>query len=194
LAFGSGSRNLNLFNKLLATIPRDYSWNFVTVEAFRDLANRIVTTGRASDLYCHYWRDMIGQIEAFSIMSAWRLAEITRSAVWATRRDEVLCAAVMSRAALETAASYAWFQTEVRPAIEKIGRGDTPTTVPDLENKVLVVFASRQEDQEEFYSLTNILTIIGHITKKIPGQEVLAETYEALCEVSHPNWMGRQFT
>jgi hypothetical protein len=141
-----------------------------------------------------------GQIEAFSVMSAWRLAELTRSAVWAIRREDIVCAALMSRAALETAASYAWLKTEIRPGLETIGQSDTPTLFKymeggvekDLEHKLLkVVFASKLEEAEEFYKPTNILTLIQHIAKKIPDQEIIAGIYSRLCEVAHPNWTGR---
>jgi hypothetical protein len=191
------SKNIEGFNKLLSTVPPNYNWEFMTAEAFQQISRSLKTE---SALYRHYWHDMLGQIEAFSIMSAWRLAEIARSAVWATRRDDVVCAAVMSRAALETTAAYAWFQSEVRPALEKVAESNSPTLVKyqeqdnmkDLENKLLrVVFASNLEDAEKYCNPRRIGKIIGDIAKKFPHQEVISSTYFALCEVAHPNMLGR---
>lgn len=110
-----------------------------------------------------------------------------------------MCAAIMSRAALETAASYAWLQTEIRPALEQVAQGDAPTLVKyeengvlkDLEDKLLkVVFASRAPDAENFYNPTNIVTIIEKIAKKVPHQEAVAGIYFELCEVAHPKHAG----
>lgn len=195
--FDSAAENIDTFNKLLNGVPRDYPWEFMSADAFKRIAS---TLGSGAELYRHYWHDMLGQIEAFSVMSAWRLAEISRSAVWALRRGDVVCAAIMSRAALETVASYAWLQTEIRPALDDVARRDTPTLVKyeengvlkDLEDKLLkVVFASRAPDAEKFYHPTNIVTIIEKISKKVPHQEAIAATYFDLCEVAHPNMLGR---
>lgn len=195
--FDSVAENIDHFNKLLNSVPRNYPWEFMSAEAFQRTGSSL---GSAAGLYRHYWHDMLGQIEAFSVMSAWRLAEICRSAVWALRRGDVVCAAIMSRAALETAASYAWLQTEIRPALEQVAQRDAPTLVKyeengilkDLEDKLLkVVFASKAPDAEKFYNPTNIVTIIEKIAKKIPHQEAIAGIYFDLCEVAHPNMQGR---
>ncbi len=189
--------NIDRFNKLLNSVPRNYPWEFMSAEAFQRIGS---SRGSAAALYRHYWHDMLGQIEAFSVMSAWRLGEISRSAVWALRRGDVVCAAIMSRAALETAASYAWLQSEIRPALEQVALGDAPTLVKyeenrvlkDLEDKLLkVVFASRAPDAEKFYNPTNIVTIIKKIAEKVPHQEAVAGIYFELCEVAHPNVQGR---
>lgn len=193
----STTENIEQFNKLLNSVPKEYPWEFMSAEAFRRIGS---TLGSGVELYRHYWHDMLGQIEAFSVMSAWRLAEISRSAVWALRRGDVVGAAIMSRAGLETAASYAWLQTETRPALEQIAQGDAPTMVKyqeqgvtkDLEDKLLkVIFASRAPGAEDFYNPTNIVTIIEKIAKKVPHQEAIAGIYFELCEVAHPNMRGR---
>jgi len=98
----SARENIDRFNKLLNSVPRDYPWEFMSAEAFKRIAASIDSP---TALYRHYWHDMLRQIDAYSVMSAWRLAEIGRSGVWALRRGDVVCAAIMSRAALETAAT-----------------------------------------------------------------------------------------
>ncbi len=191
------AENIERFNELLNSIPREYPWEFRSAEAFERIGN---TLESEIEIYQHYWRDMLGQIEAFSVMSAWRLAEISRSGVWALRRGDVLCAAIMSRAGLETAASYAWFQSEVRPALEQLAQQKTPGfikyeengLIKDLEDKLLkVVFASKRPNAENFYNPVNIVTIIEKISKKVPHQDAIARIYFELCEVAHPNMVGR---
>jgi hypothetical protein len=50
-----------------------------------------------------------------------------------------------------------------------------------------VLWASRLENVEAFYNPQSIVTIIGHITKKIPDQQEVGDCYGLLCEVAHPN-------
>jgi hypothetical protein len=47
------------------------------------------------------------------------------------------------------------------------------------------------QDAEEFNRPTNIITIIDHISTKIPDQEDMGACYKALCEIAHPNMLGR---
>jgi hypothetical protein len=196
----TAKENIERFNALLNSVPPNYTWEFLTADAFKELSaslpKKLPDDKAVAEVYRLYWHDMLGQIEAFSIMNAWRLGEVARSAVWALRRDDVICAAVMSRAALETAAAYAWLQTEIRPALDQIGAADSPTiikyddqgVIKDLEDKLVkVVYASKLKGQEPFYNPTNIVTIIEKIAKKIPEQEPMAEAYYLLCEVAHPN-------
>ncbi len=191
------AENIAAFNRMLGALPSNYPWEFMTAEAFRQIASKLKTE---EELYRLYWSDMLGQIEAFGVTTGWRLAEIARSAVWAIRRNDPLCAAIMARAALETTSSYAWLQTEIRPALDQIAQGDAPTQIKyeengvtkDLEDKLLkVVFASRSADAEDFYNPTNIVTVVEKIARKIPHQAPIAETYFSLCEVAHPNFYGR---
>jgi hypothetical protein len=201
---GATTENIERFNALLNSVPPNYTWDFLTADAFKELSGSLAKkTPDAKvmiEIYRLYWHDMLGQIEAFSVMNAWRLGEIARSTVWALRRNDVICAAVMSRAALETAAAYAWLQTEIRPALDMVGAADGPMVIKyddqgvikDLEDKLVrVVYASKLKGEEPFYNPTNIVTIIEKIAKRIPHQEPMADAYYLLCEVAHPNWAGR---
>jgi hypothetical protein len=197
---GRANDNLAALNKVLQTIPPRYPWDSLTADAFGQIVKsrtQALPADKAMiEQYRLYWGDMLGQIEAFSIMSAWRLADLARSAVWAVRRSDVLCAAIMSRAALETTAAYSWLQTEIRPSLEKVAANDNLSLVKyqdqGLEEKLLkVVYASRLPDQEDFYRPTNITTIINKIADRVPEQGIAGETYSILCEVAHPNWAGR---
>ncbi|HUI22276.1 MAG TPA: hypothetical protein VLZ74_14685 [Methylocella sp.] len=180
--------NIDTLNKLAATLPRRLPWEYKTADEFKARAARIADPNQKLKLW---WSDMLDQIQAFGLTSAWRLTEVASSAVWAIRRNDPICAAIMGRAGLETVANYAWFQTKVRPAIESLIENKQMGYVADLEDELLkTLFASRMET-EEFYHPTNIVTVIRNIAKKIPHQEDVGPCYETLCEVSHPNMLGR---
>src|SRR6266849_6587714 len=74
------TENIDWFNKVLSGTPRNYTWESLTAEAFKELgsslARKLPAHEAMNEIYRLYWHDMLGQIEAFSIMSAWRLGEI----------------------------------------------------------------------------------------------------------------------
>jgi hypothetical protein len=186
------NENISLLDELAGNLPKRLTWRWRTVEQFKAEVDRLYGLRRDLDAYRLYWRDMLDQVQAFGLLSAWRLTELVSSAVWAIRRNDPLCAAIMARAALETSASYAWFQTKVRPGIDAVIGRDQLVKNEQLEDEILkTLWASRLEDAEAFYNPTNIVTIIGHITKKVPHQEDVGGCYAILCEVAHPNMLGR---
>jgi hypothetical protein len=186
------NENISLLNKLAGNLPRSLTWRQRTVEQLKAEVDQLRALGLPMDAYKLAWQDMLDQIQAFGLLSAWRLIELTSSAIWSIRRDDPLCAAIMARAALETTASYAWFQSKVRPGIDAVIGKDQFIDFEQLEIEILkTLWASRLEDVEAFYNPTNIVTIIGHITSKIPDQEDVGICYGTLCEVAHPNMLGR---
>ena len=187
------NENISSLDKLARNLPVSLPWCQRTVDQFKTEFDQLLALGRPMAGYRLAWQDMLDQVQAFGLLSAWRLIELVSSAVWAIRRDDPLCAAIMARAALKTAANYAWFQAKVRPAIDAvIGKEEMIIDLGALEEELLkTLWASRLEEAEKFLNPTNIVTIIGHITKKIPDQEDVGTCYGLLCEVAHPNMLGR---
>ena len=185
--------HMRLLDRLAGSLPQSLPWRTRTVEEFRNEVDRLKALGRSAAVYGLLWQDMLDQIQAFGLLSAWRLVELVSSAVWAIRRDDPLCAAIMARAALETSASYTWFQIRFRPGINSaIGKDLIVEDMDELEKGILkTLWASKLEDFEVSYNPTNIITIIDHITNKIPDQEDVGPCYRLLCEVAHPNMLGR---
>jgi hypothetical protein len=187
--------NISLLNKVADNLPRNLPWRIRTVEQLKAEMDGLFDKERHLDAYRLAWQDMLDQVQAFGMLSVLRLIELVSSAVWAIRRNDPLCAAITARAALETSASYAWFQSKMRPGIEaaigKLTEGILVDFGP-LETELLkTLWASRLEDAETFYNPTNIVTIVDHITNKIPHQEDVGPCYRLLCEVAHPNMLGR---
>ena len=187
------NENISVLDKLAGNLPRSLNWRQRTVEQLKAETDHLRALGRPLDAYKLEWQDMLDQIQAFGLLSAWRLMELASSAIWAIRRNDPLCAAIMARAALETSAAYAWFQSRTRPGIDAvIGKDQFVVDFEQLEIEILkTLWASRLEDVEAFYNPTNIVTIIGHIAKKVPEQEDVGACYGILCEVAHPNMLGR---
>jgi hypothetical protein len=187
------NENISLLDRLAGNLPKSLNWRHRTVDQLKAETDHLRALGRPLEAYKLIWQDMLDQIQAFGLLSAWRLLELASSAIWAIRRNDPLCAAIMARSALETSAAYAWFQLRIRPGIDAvIGKDQFVVDFEQLEIEILkTLWASRLEDAEAFFNPTNIVTIIGHITKKVPDQEDVGVCYGILCEVAHPNMLGR---
>jgi hypothetical protein len=53
-----------------------------------------------------YWKDQLANWEAYSILNTLRLVDLARSCIWALARQEAVCASIVARSALETAAAF----------------------------------------------------------------------------------------
>jgi hypothetical protein len=199
IAINSAQLSLQVLNELASKLPDRYRWRFRTEEAFsaefQELAESQSTTKDFGPLNRLYWEDALKNCEAYSIMMTWRVIELARSCIWALARRDLICGALTARAALESTAQYLDCSRTVSATLEQV-----PVDVDiqrnaivseDLEKFLLrTVFASRRPGDDEIYKPTNILTIVSRIAKS-PGQENVLTFYETLCEVTHPNFLGR---
>ena len=189
-------------NALLQRIPDKYQWKFGNVKAINAELKEVSPSPTAIlQINQIYWRDQIGNWEAYSIMNALRVFDLARSGIWAIGRRDAMCACLLARAILETAAS---FQVAARTVSATLTGHKGPSIFdPDFnihqmvassteleEYALKTIFSSRLSGDDDIYIPTNFLTIIAKVAKA-PHQEFLAKCYEMLCEVSHPNFMGR---
>lgn len=152
-----------------------------------------------------YWRDQLGNWEAYSLMNTLRVIDLARSCVWALARQDALCATLVARSALETAAAFVDTARTVSATISGPTTERKPSAIldpaVDLRWTVVVnnpleqyslktIFASRLPESETVYNPTNIVTIITRISKTW-AQGFVLRTYEVLCEAAHPNMLGR---
>jgi hypothetical protein len=199
-------------NELSSKLPRRYGWRYRTVEGMRAEVAEIAasakiaaTPAKALPFNLLYWQDQLGNWEAYSIMNTLRIADLARSCVWALAREDAVCASLLARSALETAAAFVdaartvsttiiGTTTDGKPGLILDSDVDLRTTVvtsEELERYSLkTIFASRLPESETIYNPTNIATIIARISK-IPAQGFVLSTYGILCEAAHPNMLGR---
>ncbi len=193
-------------NALSGVLPRRYGWRYRTTEGMEaEMAEVAATATDALPINALYWRDQLGNWEAYSIMNTLRVIDLARSCVWALARQEALCASLLAGSALETAAAFVDAARTVSATCRAPATERDPGSILDptfdlreagvvstaLEQYSLkTIFASRLQDRENIYDATNICTIIKRISK-IRAQEFVLLTYGVLCEVAHPNLLGR---
>jgi hypothetical protein len=114
---GRFHENIILMNKLAGSLPRKMPWQVYSVEGHNAVVSALQEKGLLGEAYRFHWQEMLDHIQAFGLLSAWRQTELASSAMWALRRNDPLCAALLSRAAIETTAKYAWFMSQFRPPL-----------------------------------------------------------------------------
>jgi hypothetical protein len=199
-------QHIRLLNSLVSKLPRQYKWQFRTVEAFQAEYEELAQTANdALPINQLLWKDHIGSCQAYSLMSTWRVVDLARGCVWAVAGNEVVAAALLARSGIETAAQFA--DMARRTAATLIGatpedsKGRLLDPEVDLRKNVIAsddfeelvlktLFATRLPGTEETYQAKNVLGIIQNASKVV-GQELLLGMYELLCEVAHPNFLGK---
>jgi hypothetical protein len=192
-------------NALGRKLAPQHRWSFRTSEAFIAEATELAATAKSAlPVNSLYWRDQMGNWEAYAVMNTLRVIDLARSCVWALARNDSVCACLLARSALETSVAFVDAARTVHATINgpsnqckegildaSVNLRTTFVTSKDLEEYSLkTIFASRMAENEAIYNATNIMTIINRISKS-PGQDFILKTYEILCEAAHPNLLGR---
>lgn len=179
-------------NAIADSLPDPYHWRFMTVEAFSGLLSQL--GGRVADVNALYWRDTMATIEAYTVMAVWRMVDLSKAAFALIESDAIVPAAVLARSALESALQFVHDARTISSCFDEIMKGDLTAAVvtsEELEAFLLqAVFASRQSDADPIYKSKNILTVIEKIAK-VAKDDPIAKEYETLCELTHPNFLGR---
>jgi hypothetical protein len=194
-AINSTQQCIQSLNELASKLPERFQWLFRSVESLAAECQEIRPTLKdVLPLNRLYWEDALRNCEAYSIMATWRVVELARSCVLGLERRDLLCAALMARSALESTVQHLDFARKVYATLKETPEIDFRHKILDSEDfeKLLLktIFASRMAGDDEIYKPINVLTIISR-TSKIVGQENIASHYETLCEVAHPNFLGK---
>lgn len=182
-------------NAMAGALPDPYHWKFKTVEAFSGEISELSKKGLGTiEVNSLYWGDVIANVEAYYIMSIWRTIDICQSSFRALEEENIVPAGILARSAFEGAIQMVHDARAISPSLDSVCEIDLRNTVAqstELENFVLgTVFSSRLSDSEEIYKSKNILTIISKIDK-VAKDDQLKVYYEYLCEITHPNFLGR---
>ncbi len=186
---------VDAINAITASLPTSYGWRFITAERFTKLFEAQARAGASvSELNTLYWRDTLATIEAYTVMSVWRMVDICQAAFRCIEEDAIVPSAILARSALESSVQFVQDARTIAASLEHVVKLDLSValaTSTELEEYLLqTVYASRQTGSDEIYKSKNILTVIEKIAK-VAKDEPIREEYELLCEVTHPNFLGR---
>jgi|GEM_PF-729823 hypothetical protein len=109
----------------------------------------------------------------------WRMEELSRNTLALLDAGDLVAAALVARAVMETTAAIVYLHKLVE-------RGIRDGVTADLDDK-LTGFLTGSRIWEDLGGAINVLTMIDAVEKAIPGYR---RHYESLCEYAHPNWSG----
>ena len=170
------------FNDFIIQLPVSHTWTYTTATAFQTLACLSPNDGDKL-----FWGDVLEQLEAFRVLSAWRALNLAKLTVKLLNKREFLGSATLARALMETAASQYHFAFQFKRVAEAAISGSG--NLQEVEELLLrVLFASKEES--EIYKPTNIITKIKFASEKTDNDSEAFVLYGKLCEVTHPNKNG----
>jgi len=108
----------------------------------------------------------------------WRTEELARGACDMLEKGDLASGALLTRAVAESAA-FVWRLHELLKT--------RATRDPDELNKTVLAMIAGWKNDPTFPQAINILTLLKHMDKTIPGAEA---SYNSLSEFAHPNWSG----
>lgn len=182
-------------NAIADGLPDPYHWRYKTADAFTEEAQTLFAGGGSpAELNGLYWRDTLATIEAYTVMAVWRMVDIARGAFALLESEAFVPAGILARSAFESAIQFVHDARTISPTLDELMKLDLMTTVVESETLeaflLQTVYASRQSGADSIYKSKNILTVIEKIGK-VAKDDPIAVEYEVLCELTHPNFLGR---
>lgn len=169
-------------------LPDEYRWRFSDKDS---IAKQSVIASSYSDLNRIFWTDQARNIEAYSVMTWWRANELVRSCLNGLNAREVIVPAVAARSLLELATVFLLNANTLEKNFKEITFApDRLVFSTDLENLVAkLIWGTRYQLNEESVKQSNIMNSLQKLSKA-PGAEDLMQTYEFLCDIAHPSFIG----
>lgn len=175
---------LNLDQK----IPDQYRWRFSDLNSIAKQASSVDTREGLNKIY---WTDQSRNIEAYMIMTWWRGNELVRSCLNGLNGQEVIVPAIAARSLLELSTVFLLNANMLDKNLKKIMfPPETIVVSTDIENLVAkMIWGTRYQPKDELLTQTNIMTALDKLAKS-PGAENLRPTYDFLCDIAHPSFIG----
>ena len=169
-------------------MPAEYGWRFSSEEA---LKNQLSEAADCRDLNSIFWEDQVRNIEAYSIMTLWRGAELAKSCLNGINEKEVISPAISARSLLELSTVFLLNANSLHKTFEGLSFPEnTIVTSSEVEAFVVkMIWGTRYGEPEPHVKQTNIMTSLQRLAKN-PRAAELMPTYEFLCDIAHPSFIG----
>lgn len=187
-------------------LPERHEWKFDTGSSLVQSMQAESERGGSAGL-AHLDLALLEDLEALTVVHAWKVQEATASAVWCLNNRYLASAAMAARGAFEAATASTdlhikWMK--MRDQVNALGGLGAPGSlelVGTFENKTLrALWGRRSADEEPTHKAINIMSHIGDLGKRLgdtPGptaeiKTMHAEVYNLLSGVAHPSADGNQ--
>lgn len=120
-----------------------------------------------------------GKAAMIRVAMIWRQEELARRTLELVQSDDMVAAALMARAVMETTAAILHLEKLVMKGIN--------TGFSKELDDTLAGFMTGSRVWEELDGAISVMKMVDTVDKLIPGYR---NKYELLCEFAHPNWAG----
>jgi hypothetical protein len=171
-------------------IPSEYSWIFSSKESL-DVQLSTVPNGDHKNYNAVYWNDQISNIDAYSMMTLWRGVELIKACLSGLNGKETITPAIAARSLLELSTVFLLNANVLEKTFSEINFPDkTIVTSTEVETLVVkMIWGTRFNNPEPHVQQTNIMTSLNKLAKN-PNALELMPTYEFLCDIAHPSFIG----
>ncbi|MBF2720797.1 hypothetical protein IP510_12990 [Psychrobacter sp. NG254] len=181
---------LSQFSDIDKQVPSEYRWIYSSVASITEQLKSLNKNNHKKMNFI-YWNDQTSNIEAYCYMTLWRAAELIKSCINGLNTKETIVPAIATRSLLEISAVFLinanvlskTFSQMTFPSKKVV----TSTEVEDLVIKM--IWGTRYEKPEKHLLQTNIMTSLQKVAKH-PDAKTLMPTYEFLCDIAHPSFIG----
>ncbi|EOX4969762.1 hypothetical protein ACE34V_004822, partial [Vibrio alginolyticus] len=169
-------------------IPNEHSWKFTSESSIKE---QLKGVGSPNELNNIYWKDQVSNVEAYSIMTLWRGIELVRSCLNGLNNAETISPAISSRSLLELSTVFLLNANLLHKNFSEVKLSNSQVVIStDIEAFVVkMIWGTRYDDPEPHLLQTNIMTSLKRLSKN-PAATDLMPTYEFLCDIAHPSFIG----
>ncbi len=174
--------------ELDAKMSDRYGWRFSSEESIRKQTDGI---RGAQAINRVYWTDLARNVEAYSTTSFWRGLELLKPAIRSLNIREVITPAVLARSLMELSCTFLMNANTFEKTFREMSFPKGTVVVShELEKMVIrIIWGTRYGDPLPYLKQTNVLKSIQWVSKNPKGKDVLP-TYEYLCDIAHPSFIG----
>ncbi len=174
--------------ELDATMPDRYGWRFASEESIRKQLEGVRDTQAINRVY---WTDLARNVEAYSTTTFWRGLELLKPAIRSLNMQEIITPAVLARSLLELSCTFLMNANILEKTFRDMSFPKGAVVVShELEKMVVkIIWGTRHGDPLPHLKQTNVLKSIQWVSKNPKGKDVLP-TYEYLCDIAHPSFIG----
>lgn len=174
--------------ELDAIMPDRYGWRFSTEESLRKQIHGIQDPNLLNKIY---WTDMARNIEAYSTTTFWRGLELLMPAIRSLNIREIITPAVLARSLMELSCTFLMNANILEKSFREISFAKGAVVLsPEIEKMVVrIIWGTRYGDPQPHLKQTSVLNSIQWVSKNPKGKDVLP-TYEYLCDIAHPSFIG----
>jgi hypothetical protein len=188
-SFVKGSEEMILYClELDDKVPNEYGWKFSSKETLEKQVSEVTDYKVLNSIF---WEDQARNIEAYALMTYWRGVELIKSCMDGINRRETIAPAISARSLLELSTVFLLNANTLHKTFGELSfPKNTIVTSIEIEELVIkIIWGTRYGEPEPHVTQTNIMSSLQRLSKNAKASKLMP-TYEFLCDIAHPSFIG----